>query len=431
MQRWQDDGMSLLDHAIWWHVYPLGFVGASIRPTADHLNELARPDQAPTPGSLISWLDYAVGLGANGLQLGPVFASTSHGYDTVDHLRIDPRLGGEEMFDALVAACQQRGVLLMLDGVFNHVGAQHPLVRRALAEGPDGELAGLFRLDWTPEGGRPAGWEGFTDLVEFNHDDPRAVDLVVEVMEHWLARGISGWRLDVAYAVPLAFWRAVTDRVRAAYPSAVFVGEVIHGDYRAFVSEGGLDSVTEYELWKAIWSSLIDHNPWEIGHTLERHDALLQSFIPMTFVGNHDVTRIATKVGDAGAVVALVLLMTVGGTPSLYYGDEQAFRGEKTERLGGDDEVRPAFPAAPDALAAEGWWMYRTHRELIALRRRHSWLQRARTSVVNKEGSLITYVSTGVGETEQVTVVLDLGEQPSAVVTDHAGVEIFRFPSAP
>lgn len=247
--------MSLLDHAIWWHVYPLGFVGASIRPTADHLNELAHPNQAPTPGSLISWLDYAVGLGANGLQLGPVFASTSHGYDTVDHLRIDPRLGGEEMFDALVAACQQRGVLLMLDGVFNHVGAQHPLVRRALAEGPDGELAGLFRLDWTPEGGRPAGWEGFTDLVEFNHDDPRAVDLVVEVMEHWLARGISGWRLDVAYAVPLAFWRSVTDRVRAAYPSAVFVGEVIHGDYRAFVSEGGLDSVTEYELWKAIWSS--------------------------------------------------------------------------------------------------------------------------------------------------------------------------------
>ena len=130
--------MSLLDHAIWWHVYPLGFVGASIRPTADHLNELAHPNQAPTPGSLISWLDYAVGLGANGLQLGPVFASTSHGYDTVDHLRIDPRLGGEEMFDALVAACQQRGVLLMLDGVFNHVGAQHPLVRRALAEGPDG-----------------------------------------------------------------------------------------------------------------------------------------------------------------------------------------------------------------------------------------------------------------------------------------------------
>jgi glycosidase len=429
--------MSLLDHAIWWHVYPLGFVGASIRPTADHLAHPGQPDQAdqraqaaaPTPGSLTAWLDYAVGLGANGLQLGPVFASTSHGYDTVDHLRIDPRLGGEEMFDALVAACRQRGVLLMLDGVFNHVGAQHPLVRRALAEGPDGELAGLFRLDWTPEGGRPAGWEGHSDLVELNHDDPRAADLVVEVMEHWLARGISGWRLDVAYAVPLAFWRAVTYRVRAAYPSAVFVGEVIHGDYRAFVSEGGLDSVTEYELWKAIWSSLVDRNPWEIGHTLERHDALLQDFIPMTFVGNHDVTRIATKVGDAGAVVALVLLMTVGGTPSLYYGDEQAFRGEKTERLGGDDEVRPAFPLAPDALAAEGWWMYRTHQELIALRRRHPWLQRARTSVLDKDGTVITYVSTGAAADERVTVVLDLGERPSAVVTDHAGVELFRFPS--
>ena len=160
------------------------------------------------------------------------------------------------------------------------------------------DIAGLFRLDWTPEGGRPAGWEGFTDLVEFNHDDPRAVDLVVEVMEHWLARGISGWRLDVAYAVPLAFWREVTDRVRAAYPSAVFVGEVIHGGYHAFVSEGGLDSVTEYELWKAIWSSLKDENLWELAHAFERHAAFCAEFLPQTFVGNHDVTRVASKLTE-------------------------------------------------------------------------------------------------------------------------------------
>ncbi len=416
--------MSLLDHAIWWHVYPLGFVGAPIRPT---VQDPADPDAAPRPGTLTAWLDYAVALGANGLQLGPIFASTSHGYDTTDHLRIDPRLGGDAMFDALVEACRARGVLLMLDGVFNHVGAEHPLVRQALADGPQGPLAGLFRLEWGPDGGRPAGWEGHHDLVELNHDDPRAIALVVEIMEHWLARGIHGWRLDVAYAVPLPFWREVTSRVRTTYPDAVFVGEVIHGDYGAFVAEGGLDSVTEYELWKATWSALADHNPWELAHALERHDVLLGSFLPMTFVGNHDVTRIATKVGDAGAAVALALLMTVGGTPSLYYGDEQAFRGEKTERLGGDDEVRPAFPEAPDALAREGWWMYRLHQELIAVRRRHSWLQRSRTTVLAKDGTLLTYEARGERPDERLVVTLDLGERPSAVMLDGSGAEVFAF----
>jgi glycosidase len=156
----------------------------------------------------------------------------------------------------------------------------------------------------------------------------------------------------------------------------------------------------------------------------------MATFLPMTFVGNHDVTRIATTVGDAGAVVALTLLMTVGGTPSLYYGDEQAFRGEKTERLGGDDEVRPAFPPAPDSLMAEGWWMYRVHQELIALRRRHSWLQRARTTVLAKEGSTIRYESTGPAPDERITVTLDLGTHPSAKVEGPTGEQLFAHPGA-
>jgi len=241
--------MSVLDHAIWWHVYPLGFVGAPIRPDSEFPEAAPAP---PTPGDLTAWLDYAVGLGANGLQLGPIFTSTSHGYDTTDHLSIDPRLGGDAMFDALVAGCRARGVLLMLDGVFNHVGAAHPLVQRALAEGPDGELAGLFRLHWDDEGGRSAGWEGHHDLVEVNHADPRALELVAGIMEHWLGRGIAGWRLDVAYAVPLAFWRAVTERVRTAYPEAVFVGEVIHGDYTAFHSSYSVTESRPPSVTKAV-----------------------------------------------------------------------------------------------------------------------------------------------------------------------------------
>ena len=175
--------MGWVEHAVWWHVYPLGFTGAPIR----------EPDVAPPASArldrLLPWLDHAVALGANGLLLGPVFASTSHGYDTLDHHRIDPRLGDDEAFDRLVAACRARGLRLVLDGVFNHVGAANPLVTRALAGGPDGELAHWFRVDWDAPGGpRPDVFEGHEALVELNHDEPAVAAFVGGVMAHWLAR---------------------------------------------------------------------------------------------------------------------------------------------------------------------------------------------------------------------------------------------------
>lgn len=148
-----------VEHAIWWHVYPLGFVGAETaapapdRPVSHRLSHLN------------DWLDYAVDLGVSGLALGPVFASETHGYDTTDYYRIDPRLG----------------------------------------DGAD------FRPTW-PEGGWVPGsepgyedFEGHHHLVALNHGEPEVASFVVDVMKHWLARGVDGWRLDAAYAVPSAF----------------------------------------------------------------------------------------------------------------------------------------------------------------------------------------------------------------------------------
>ena len=134
--------------------------------------------------------------------------------------------------------------------------------------------------------------------MALNHDEPAVADFVVEVMEHWLRRGADGWRLDAAYAVPSSFWAPVTARVRSSHPNAYFVGEYIHGDYAAEVRSGGLDSATQYELWKAVWSSLNDANFFELAAAFERHNALLGSYAPLTFIGNHDVTRIASKLTD-------------------------------------------------------------------------------------------------------------------------------------
>ena len=150
--------MSWVEHAIWWHIYPLGLCGAPIR----------EPDTAPGPRlrRLFDWIDYAIELGCSGLLLGPIFESQSHGYDSLDLFRIDPRLGDETDFTELVSRCRARGLRILLDGVFSHVGEEHPGVKRALAEGPDSPAGKLFDIDWQHPGGpRPRVFEGHSSLV--------------------------------------------------------------------------------------------------------------------------------------------------------------------------------------------------------------------------------------------------------------------------
>lgn len=385
--------MSLAEHVIWWHVYPLGAVGAPIREREEGLHH-----RLPR---LEAWLDHVVELGCSGVLLGPIFASTSHGYDTVDHYRIDPRLGDDADFDHFVAEAKRRGLAVMLDGVFNHVGTEHPL---ALEHSP------LLKRN----GDQLAVWEGHGGLVEFDHGNPAVADLVVDIMLHWLRRGIAGWRLDVAYSVPTAFWREVAGRVRQEFPDALFLGEVLHGDFGAFVDDSTLDSVTAYELWKATWSSIKDVNFWELAWALQRHAEFSQGRILNTFVGNHDVSRIASLAGDAGAVLAATTLFTLPGMPSVYYGDEEAFRGERAEGFHADDPIRPALPDSPDQLSDLGSWLFPLYQHLIGMRRRHPWLTRANLEVVGKDNGWIVYACTHGAD--RVEVELRLDPKPEAFV---------------
>lgn len=390
---------SWADHAIWWHVYPLGFVGAERE---------ALPADAPVAHRLPrlgNWLDYLIELGCNGLALGPVFAAETHGYDTVDHFSIDRRLGDESDLTRLIEQATARGVRVLLDGVFNHVGRSFFAFADVQANGARSPYASWF----VPAGDGYRVFEGHEPLVTLDHTEPAVADYVTSVLTYWMDRGVDGWRLDAAYSMPVEFWRTVTDRVRSRFPEAWFSGEVIHGDYTALVERGGLDTVTQYELWKAIWSSLNDRNFHELAWTLGRHGELLDVFAPQTFVGNHDVTRLASRLDDEAHLAhALVLLCTTGGIPSVYAGDEQAFRGVKEEREGGDDAVRPEFPEQPADLSGDGWPHYRLHQRLLALRRRNPWLLRAHTTVSRLTDTTLVYTSAAGGD--ELAVALNIGE---------------------
>ena len=403
--------MSSCENAIFWHVYPLGFTGAEIRPE--------RPSGVVEHrlGRLTGWLDHAVGMGFTGLLLGPIFASTSHGYDTIDHLRIDPRLGDDADFDILVREAHARGLKVVLDGVFNHVGTQHPAFQAALAGGPEGRL---FR--WTD--GQLVTFEGHGGLATLNHDEPDVVAWVDHVMRYWLARGADGWRLDASYAVAPAFWRRVIPGVREEFPDAWFLGEVIHGDYAAFVAGSSVDTVTQYELWKATWSALKDANFFELAWTLKRHQEFAQTFVPQTFVGNHDVERIASQVGSGRAVLAAAVLFTVPGTPSVYAGDEYAFEAVKGEGWASDDPLRPAFPDTPAGLDGAGAWMAALYHELIELRRERPWLIRGRIEQGELANERFTYEV--VGDGGRLRIDLALAPVPSVVITEN-GRRLFQF----
>jgi glycosidase len=413
---------SWAEHAILWQVYPLGFTGAerSALPAQDPVRHRLR--------HLESWLDYAVELGCSGLLLGPVFASQTHGYDTVDHFRIDSRLGDDDDFDSLVTAARERGLRLILDGVFNHVGRGFPAFQAALHGGQGTPASRWFKR--SADGSDWAAFEGHSHLVELDHDEPVVLGYVIEVMSHWLERGAGGWRLDAAYAVPPGFWAKAVPAVRAEFPEAWFLGEMIHGDYASYAAEASLDSITQYEVWKAVWSSLNERNFFELDHALGRHNAFLDGgLLPQTFVGNHDVTRLASVLHDDRHIGhAIAVLFCIGGVPSIYYGDEQAFRGIKENRAGGDDEIRPAFPASPADLLPDGWPVYRMHQRLAGFRRRHPWLVRARTAAEVLTSSALALRVAGSAPGERVLLLLNTGDSEYTFGVDADGLTVAEVP---
>ncbi len=261
--------MNWVNESIFYHIYPLGFCGAPQQNGQDApVNRI---------GKLSGWIPHLRELGVNALYIGPVFESSEHGYDTRDYYNIDRRLGSNEDFKRLCRELHENGIRVVLDGVFNHVGREFWAFQDVQKNGSASPYCGWFH-NLNFGGGSPLGdpfwyegWQGHYNLVKLNLRNPDVVSHLLGAVGMWIDEfGIDGLRLDAADCVDMDFFHQLRNYCKGRNPDFWLMGEIIHGDYNRWANPGALDSVTNYECRKGLYSSHNDKNYFEIAYSLNR-----------------------------------------------------------------------------------------------------------------------------------------------------------------
>ena len=345
------------DNAVIYQIYPLGLCGAPRDNDGVQAHRIRK---------LLDWVAHIKKTGADTVLLNPLFESDRHGYDTRDYLTVDRRLGTEEDLRDVCDAFHKAGLRVMLDGVFNHVGRGFWAFADVQRKKWDSIYKDWFHISFDGnsnynDGFWYEGWEGHYELVKLNLQNPAVVQCQFDAIRSWVERfDIDGLRLDVAYCLSedyLRQLRAFTDGLK---PDFVLMGETLHGDYNRWMNDRMCHSVTNYECYKGLWSSFNSMNLFEIGHSLQRQFGpeqwtLYKGKHLLSFLDNHDVTRIASMLNNPDHLLpAYGLLFGMPGVPALYYGSEWGLKGRKDQ---GDDALRPALEAPEwndltDAIAA-------------------------------------------------------------------------------
>ncbi len=332
------------DHAVLYQIYPLGLCGAP----ADN-------DGVCTPRilRLLDWVEHIKATGADTVLLNPVFDSDRHGYDTRDYFKADPRLGSNEDLAQVCRAFHDAGLRVMFDGVFNHVGRGFWAFRDVQEKKWDSPYKDWFHIDFNGNTDRNDGfwyecWEGHNELVKLNLWNPAVVDHQFQAIRAWVEQfGIDGLRLDVAYCLPPEYLRQLRAFTNDLKEDFVLLGETLHGDYKRWMAPDLCHSVTNYECYKGLWSAFNSMNMFEIGHSLARQFGpepwtLYKGAHLLSFLDNHDVTRIASQLTNpAHLPVAYAMMFGMPGVPAIYYGSEWGIQGAKGR--GSDAALRPAL----------------------------------------------------------------------------------------
>ena len=332
--------MSWYNEAIFYHIYPLGLTGAPKH------NDYSAP--VPRLNTLLPWIDHIKEIGCTALYIGPLFESVGHGYETTDYKKLDSRLGTNEDLKNFVAACHEKEIKVIFDGVFNHTGRdffafkdiqQNREHSRYLNWYCNVNFGGNNEYN---DGFSYENWGGYNLLVKLNQRNPEVQNYICDVIRFWVSEfDVDGIRLDAADVLDFDFMRALRRTAAEVKEDFWLMGEVIHGDYSRWVNGETLHSVTNYALHKALYSGHNDHNYFEIAHTV-KYLQNMGNLDLYNFVDNHDVERIYTKLSNKAHFAPVhVLLYTLPGVPSIYYGSEFGIEGKK-EKFS-DDSLRPAL----------------------------------------------------------------------------------------
>ena len=333
--------MKWYDGAVFYHIYPIGMTGAPRTNTFEagehRLNKL------------LDWLPHIKEIGCDAIYIGPLFESVAHGYETADYKKLDSRLGDNNDLINFVKACHESGIKVIVDGVFNHVGREFFAFKDLKEHRENSAYRDWFKnihFDWNNDyndGLYYDSWDGHGTLVNLNHQNPAVREYFLDVARFWISEfDIDGIRLDAADVLDFTFMRELRSVTDSCKQDFWLLGEVIHGDYTRWVNNEMLHSVTNYWLHKALYSGHNDHNYFEIAHTVKRCTDMGMHIANAfyNFVDNHDVARIITKLNNKAHFFPVhVLLYTLPGKPSIYYGYEFAIEGEKKPYA--DEILRP------------------------------------------------------------------------------------------
>ena len=337
--------MAWYDEAIFYHIYPLGLTDApKENPYGEPVHRL---------NTLLPWILHIKNIGCNAIYIGPLFESVGHGYETTDYKKLDSRLGTNEDLTNFVAKCHDEGIRVILDGVFNHTGRDFFAFKDIQQNRENSPYKDWYcnvnfwgNTEYN-DGFSYDNWGGYNLLAKLNQHNPAVLDYICDVIRFWVKEfDIDGIRLDAADVLDFNYMKALRQVANEVKPDFWLMGEVIHGDYNRWVNEGTLHSVTNYHLHKALYSGHNDHNYFEIAHTVKRLYDMggnrLEGLKLYNFTDNHDVERIYTKLSNKKHYIPVHILMyTLPGIPSIYYGSEFGIEGKKERHS--DDSLRPAL----------------------------------------------------------------------------------------
>jgi neopullulanase len=420
-------------------------------------DRFAKSDQLAKPKNLQEWgasptyyafqggdllgvaekLDYLTDLGVTAIYFNPVFSSAAnHRYHTFDYYTIDHILGGEEAFCAMLEAAHERGIRVVLDGVFNHVGRGFFQFHHLLEAREESPYTEWFHVHHYPlnaySGGSPNyhAWWGNAALPKLNTSNPNVRELLLDVGEYWLKKGVDGWRLDVPNEIDDdSFWQEFRQRCKAINPEAYIVGEIWH-DAQRWLQGDQFDGVMNYQFTRAAFGFFggetldqTDTGRCGLGYMNPQngagflgacnrfinnlyHPEIVQAQLNM--LTSHDTPRMMTIANRRTDTAQLLFAaqMTLPGAPNIYYGDEIGLEG------GHDPDCRRAFPWDDEEIWNQE--LLATVKELIVLRKKMPALRRGTFTPLVSDGLMASYLREY--EDETVLVAFNASNKPTKLV---------------